>query len=52
MDEAIRKMVNVIITYCLKYKVGKIVIGRGWDAQKNSNIGDANNQNFCFLPFA
>jgi IS605 OrfB family transposase len=50
-NDALNQYVNFIIKYCLKYKVGNIVIGEGHLAQENSSLGKTNNQNFINIPF-
>jgi putative transposase len=46
------KVSSDIIRYCLKHKIGTIVIGVNKDWKQNSHIGKTNNQNFVSIPFA
>ena len=45
------KISRWIINYCLENNIENIVIGRNKDWQRNSNIGNKNNQNFTQIPF-
>ncbi|WP_240876541.1 IS200/IS605 family accessory protein TnpB-related protein [Shimazuella soli] len=39
-----------IIHYCLKYRIGTLVIGYNENLQKGTNLGKRNNQNFVNIP--
>ena len=41
----------MVINYCLKNQIGKIVCGYNVTFQRNSKIGKVNNQNFVNIPF-
>ena len=51
MDSGMHKISKYIIDYCLKNKIGKIVIGLNNTWKQNINIGTKNNQNFVTIPF-
>jgi IS605 OrfB family transposase len=51
LQEFLNQYTNFIVQMCLTQQIGKVVIGEGWHAQENSNIGSRNNQNFVMLPF-
>lgn len=46
------KISSDIISYCLKNKIGTIIIGKNKGWKQKSNIGKTNNQNFVLIPFA
>lgn len=52
LNECLNQYANFIIQYCLKHKVGTIVIGKGYESSKNINLGKKTNQNFCFIPYS
>lgn len=41
---------KLIIDYCIKYKIGNIVVGYNDGFQDRSNLGRVNNQNFVQIP--
>ena len=47
MSKAARKIIN----FCLEKNIGVLVCGCNADFQRNSHIGDSNNQNFVSIPF-
>lgn len=51
IKEFLNQYVNFIVQMCLTKQIGKVVIGEGWHAQENCNLGDKTNQNFVMLPF-
>ena len=51
LNNALNQYVNFIIKYCLKHKVGKVIIGEGHLAQDGCSLGNINNQNFVNIPF-
>jgi len=51
LNNALNQYVNFIIQYCLVNKVGNIVFGEGYLAQKETKIGKTNNQNFVNIPY-
>ena len=51
INDYISKCARYIIRYCLKNKIGNIVIGYNPTLQKGSNLSKRNNQNFVNIPF-
>jgi len=51
LNNALNQYVNLIVQYCLKQKIGRIVVGQGYLAQEGSQMGRRNNQNFVQIPF-
>ena len=41
---------KLIIDLCVKYKIGKIIIGKNVGWKTNINLGKKTNQNFCSIP--
>lgn len=44
------QIVNKVIKYCLDHQIGTIIIGDNKEWKRNIDIGNKNNQNFCFIP--
>ena len=51
VNDYISKACRMVINYCLKNQIGKIVCGYNVTFQRNSKIGKVNNQNFVNIPF-
>ena len=51
ISDYISKCARHIINYCLKNKIGNIIIGYNPALQKGSNLSKRNNQNFVNIPF-
>ncbi len=51
INDYISKCVRHIINYCLDNNIGNIVIGYDPTLQKESSLGNRNNQNFVNIPF-
>ena len=51
INDYLNKAVNHIVTHCLNNKIGKVVLGYNPNFQKDSNLGNINNQNFVNLPY-
>ena len=51
LDNSINQYVNFLLQYCIKNQVGNIVMGEGYLAQNEANLGKKNNQNFVNIPF-
>lgn len=51
LGEYLNQYTNLIVQVCIANKIGKVVIGEGWLAQENCNLGKVTNQNFVMLPF-
>ena len=51
INDYLSKVARMIINYCLNNDTGKIVLGYNEDFQRNSNIGNINNQNFVNIPY-
>lgn len=50
VEDYMRKSVRRVIDYCIKNKIGNIVVGYNKDFKRNINIGKKNNQNFVQIP--
>ena len=51
INDYLSKAVRIIVNYCLNNDIGKLVLGYNEDFQRNSNIGNINNQNFVNIPY-
>ena len=51
IEDYLSKAARIIISYCLNNDIGKLVLGYNEDFQRNSNIGNINNQNFVNIPY-
>ena len=51
VDDYMSKAGRKIINFCLEKNIGVLVCGCNADFQRNSHIGDSNNQNFVSIPF-
>ena len=51
IEDYLSKAARIIINYCLNNDIGKLVLGYNEDFQRNSNIGNINNQNFVNIPY-
>ena len=51
INDYLNKAVNHIVKHCLNNKIGKVVLGYNPNFQKDSNLGNVNNQNFVNLPY-
>ena len=51
INDYLSKAARIIINYCLNNDIGKLVLGYNEDFQRNSNIGNINNQNFVNIPY-
>ena len=51
VNDYLSKTARMIINYCIKNDIGKIVIGYNVTFQRNSNMGKVNNQNFVNIPY-
>ena len=51
INDYIHKSSRFIINYCLKYRIGTIVIGNNKDWKQRINLGKKNNQKFVQIPF-
>ena len=51
VDDYMSKAARKIIDFCLEKNIGVLVCGCNADFQRNSHIGDSNNQNFVSIPF-
>ena len=50
VEDCMRKSARIVINYCIKNKIGNIVVGYNKDFKRNINIGKKNNQNFVQIP--
>jgi len=51
MNNFMNQAVNYIIKYCLKNKIGNIVVGELEEAKQRASLGKVNNQNFHYIPY-
>ena len=51
MNNFMNQVANYIIKYCLKNKIGNIVIGELEEAKQRVSLGKVNNQNFQYIPY-
>ena len=51
INDYLSKAARTIVNYCLNNDIGKIVLGYNEDFQRNSNMGNINNQNFINIPY-
>ena len=51
VNDYLNKSIRYIINYCLNNNIGKVVLGYDSNFQKESNLGNINNQNFVNLPY-
>ena len=51
INDYLSKATRTIVNYCLNNDIGKLVLGYNEDFQRNSNIGNINNQNFVNIPY-
>jgi putative transposase len=47
----LNKAAKVIINHCLKYQIGKLIVGYNPGIKQEIKIGKSNNQNFVQIPF-
>ena len=52
INDCIHKIARIIISHCLAYDLGRIVIGQNKDWKQRINLGKVNNQKFCNIPHA
>ena len=52
VNDYMNKAVKMVISYCIKQDIGKLIVGYNKDFQRGSNIGKVNNQAFVNIPFA
>ena len=51
INDYLSKAARIIINYCLNNDIGRIILGYNEGFQRNSNIGNINNQNFVNIPY-
>lgn len=51
INDYIYKSAKYIITYCIKHKIGNLVVGYNDGFQNNVNLGKINNQRFVMIPY-
>jgi putative transposase len=51
LRDYLNKSAKVIIDHCLKYQIGKLIVGYNPGIKQKINIGKSNNQNFVQIPF-
>lgn len=51
VSDYIHKASRFVVNYCMRYRIGTIVIGNNKDWKQGCNMGKRNNQNFVSIPF-
>ena len=51
VNDYISKSCRIVLNYCVRNRIGKLVCGYSVTFQRSSNIGKVNNQNFVNIPF-
>ena len=52
IGDCVHKIAHIVVSYCLAYDLGRIVIGQNPNWKQGVNIGKVNNQKFCYIPHA
>ena len=52
IGDCVHKIAHIVVSYCLAYDLGRIVIGQNPDWKQRVNMGKVNNQKFCYIPYA
>ena len=47
----LNKAARLVINHCIKYQIGKLIVGYNPGIKQEINIGRSNNQNFVQIPF-
>ena len=47
----LNKAAKIVVEHCLKYQIGKLIVGYNPGIKQKINIGRSNNQNFVQIPF-
>jgi putative transposase len=50
--DTFHKLSHFVITYCVYFKIGTIIIDWSKGIKQNANMGKVNNQNFAYIPFS
>ena len=50
IDDYIHKVAHIVVSYCLAFDIGRIIIGLNPDWKQRANMGKVNNQKFCNIP--
>ena len=50
IDDYIHKVAHIVVSYCLAFDIGRIIIGLTPDWKQRANMGKVNNQKFCNIP--
>lgn len=51
VSDYIHKASRFVVNYCMRYRIGTIVIGNNKEWKQGCNMGKRNNQNFVSIPF-
>ncbi len=51
VEDYLNKSVHYIVDYCIKEKIGNIVVGYGYNFTSSPNLGHQNNQLFSLIPY-
>jgi len=52
IDDILHKSTTYVINYCVKHRIGKLVVGYNPEWKQDVNLGKVTNQNFVNIPFA
>ena len=52
IGDRVHKIAHIVVSYCLAYDLGRIVIGHNPYWKQGVNMGKVNNQKFCYIPHA
>ena len=50
INDYIHKIAHIVVSYCLAFDIGRIIIGRNQNWKQKPNMGKVNNQKFCNIP--
>jgi putative transposase len=50
MEDLMKKVALLLVTYCVAHGIGRIVVGRNKDWKQQVNLGRKQNQLFAFIP--
>ena len=52
VSDLIHKVAHAVVSYCIAWDLGNIIIGKNSDWKQHVNMGKVNNQKFCNIPFS
>ena len=50
IDDYTHKVAHIIVSYCLAFDLGRIIVGKNPNWKLRANMGKINNQKFCNIP--